>query len=33
LEPTEAKEREKNVVTPGIGNFREEGMREKRRVQ
>jgi hypothetical protein len=25
LEPTEGKE--KNVVTPGIENFREEGMR------
>jgi hypothetical protein len=32
LRPTEGKEKEKNVVTPGIGNFREQGMRGKEKV-
>jgi hypothetical protein len=31
LEPTEGKEKEKNVVTPGIGNSREQGMRDEER--
>jgi hypothetical protein len=27
LEPAEGKEKERNVETPGIGNFKEEGLR------